>query len=337
MADIRIPFEKIYSTLYRILTISGFFHEKAKEIARIHTESSRDGIYSHGLNRFPLFIEYVQKGVVKMDVEPELVQSVGAIERWDGKYGSGVWNAMKSTDRAISIAKKEGIGLVALRNTNHWMRGGTYGWQAAEKGCIFIGFTNTIANMPPWGGTENRIGNNPMVIAMPRSPKHIVLDMSLSQFSFGKIESYKNDNQMLPFPGGWNEKGELTKNPEEIEKTMKGLPVGYWKGSALAIVLDMLATVLSNGYSTAKISSEPLETGLSQVFICVDPGRLNTSSIYESLLSEIENFVHHVPRDPESKATYYPGERTYKTRQENTQKGIPVNKEVWSRIQSMIT
>ena len=70
--------------------------------------------------------------------------------------------------RAISIAKENGIGCVVLKNTNHWMRGGTYGWQAADAGCIGICFTNTIANMPPWGGKEPKLGNNPLVIAVPR-------------------------------------------------------------------------------------------------------------------------------------------------------------------------
>lgn len=73
----------------------------------------------------------------------------------------------KMMDRAIELASDHGIGTVALRNANHWMRGGSYGWQAAEKGYIGICWTNSIAVMPPWGSKECRIGTNPLIVAIP--------------------------------------------------------------------------------------------------------------------------------------------------------------------------
>ncbi|MFK8165012.1 MAG: Ldh family oxidoreductase [Lewinella sp.] len=108
------------------------------------------------------------------------------------------------------------MGLVALRNTNHWMRGGYYGWQAANENCISILFTNTQPNMPAWGAKESRIGNNPFVVSIPRKDGHIVLDMALSQFSFGKINDYKLKGEQLPYAGGWDEKNNLSRDPEKI-------------------------------------------------------------------------------------------------------------------------
>ncbi len=95
--------------------------------------------------------------------------------------------------------------MVALRNTNHWMRGGTYGRQMAEADCISIIFTNTQPNMPPWGGKYSRIGNNPFVVSIPRKQGHVVLDMSISQFAFGKINDYKLRGKKLPYVGGWDD------------------------------------------------------------------------------------------------------------------------------------
>ena len=80
--------------------------------------------------------------------------------------------------RAIALAKENNIGCVTVKNTNHWMRGGTYGWQAADAECIGICITNAIATMPPWGGIKPRLGNNPLVIAVPRTEGHVVLDMT---------------------------------------------------------------------------------------------------------------------------------------------------------------
>ena len=243
-----------------------FSKEQAEILANTHTESSLDGVDSHGINRVPIFLDYVNKGLVKIDSIPTLIASMGSIERWDGNLGSGILNAISCTDRSILLAKEHGMGMVALRNTNHWMRGGTYGWRASEQGCISIMFTNTTPNMPAWGGKENRIGNNPLVISIPRKEGHIVLDMALSQFSFGKMENLHLKGEQLPFHGGWDTNDQLSKNPKDIMASGRALPIGYWKGSALSMVLDMLATLLSAGNSTYKIGQKGSETAVSQVF-----------------------------------------------------------------------
>ncbi len=321
---LRIAPEKMQEVLYRLFSIHGFSGPKARFLARIHTESSLDGVNSHGINRVALFIKYLEKGMVK------------AMERWEGHRGPGIINATQCTSRAVELAKLHGMGLVALRNTNHWMRGGTYGWQAAGAGCMAIFFTNTIANMPPWGGKESRIGNNPLIIAIPRKEgHHVVLDMALSQFAFGKIHEYKLRGETLPFPGGWDEEHQLTADPEKILASERGLPIGYWKGSALSMVLDMLATLLSAGDSTGVITSRGLETGISQVFLCMYPELLGQKDLQDRLLEEIIDYTKAVePMDPESEASY-PGERTWLTRKRNMEEGIPVSAQVWNKVVSL--
>ncbi|RLE05707.1 MAG: 2,3-diketo-L-gulonate reductase, partial [Bacteroidetes bacterium] len=174
----QISSEQMQDVLFKLFTKNKFPEEKARSLAKVFTESTLDGVNSHGINRVPLFIKYVENGVVRIDAEAEKVETIGSIERWDGGLGPGILNAMKCTNRAIELAKLHGMGMVALRNTNHWMRGGSYGWHAAEAGCISILFTNTQANMPPWGGKDSRLGNNPLVVSIPREQGHIVLDMA---------------------------------------------------------------------------------------------------------------------------------------------------------------
>lgn len=312
-----------------------FTDEKARLLAQIFTENTLSGVNSHGINRVPLFIKYVKNGVVKVDAEAEKAETCGCIERWDGHLGPGIINAVKCTNRAVELAKQHGMGLVALRNTNHWLRGGTYGWQAADAGCISILFTNTQPNMPPWGGRDSRIGNNPFVVSIPRAGGHVVLDMALSQFAFGKIDEYKRRGEKLPYPGGWDENDELSDDPQKILLKERGLPIGYWKGSAFSIVLDMLATLLSAGESTGKIGRRGTETGLSQIFLCIYPGLFHDREIQEKLLNEIIDYTHDVePMRPGDK-TYYPGERTLQTRAKNLKEGIPVNGEVWQTVTAL--
>ena len=89
-------------------------------------------------------------------------------------------------------------------------------WQAADAGCIAILFTNTQPNMPPWGGRDSRIGNNPFIVAIPRAEGHVVLDMAISQFSFGQIQEYALKKEKLPFAGGWDTNNELSDDPVEL-------------------------------------------------------------------------------------------------------------------------
>lgn len=314
----------------------GFSEEKANLLAEVHTQNTLHGVNSHGINRVPYFIEQLQRGLVCTDVEAEKVEGFGSIERWDGKLGSGVLNAVKSTKRAITMAKENGMGLVALRNTNHWMRAGYYGWMAAEQNCIGILFTNTEPNMPAWGGKEARLGNNPLVIAIPREKGHIVLDMAMTQFSFGKINEYKLREEQLPYDGGFDEDGKLTKNPEDILQTKSGLPIGYWKGSALSMVLDMLATLLSAGRSTYKLGLEPHEYGVSQIFLCIDSSTFQDGDLQEKLLEEIIACTKDVtPTRPDGK-TYYPGEKSLANKIDNEKNGMRVSEEVWNKVINLL-
>ena len=332
----QIPFEQMQDVLRKLFLQYQFTPQKAALLAQIFTENTLCGVNSHGINRVPLFIKYVQKGVVQVDAQAEQAETFGCIERWDGHLGPGIINAVKCTERAVELAKQHGMGLVALRNTNHWLRGGTYGWQAADAGCISILFTNTQPNMPPWGGRDSRIGNNPFVVSIPRAGGHVVLDMALSQFAFGKIDEYKRRGEKLPYPGGWDENDELSDDPEKILVKERGLPIGYWKGAAFSIVLDMLATLLSAGDSTGKIGRKGTETGLSQIFLCIYPELFRDRDVQEKLLNEIIDYTHDVePMRPGGK-TYYPGERTLQTRTRNLKEGIPVNDEVWKNVLELV-
>ncbi|MCL4143410.1 UNVERIFIED_CONTAM: hypothetical protein GTU68_064340 [Idotea baltica] len=318
--------------LYELFVKYKFTKEKAKLLANVFTESTLDGVSSHGINRIPLFIEYIEKGVIKIDAEADKVASFGNIERWDGNLGPGIVNATKCTNRAIELAKEYGMGMVALRNTNHWMRGGTYGKQAAEANCISILFTNTQPNMPPWGGKDSRIGNNPFVVSIPRKEGHVILDMAISQFAFGKINDYKLRGEKLPYPGGWDDNNELSKDPEKILLKERGLPIGYWKGSALSMVLDMLATILSAGNSTSRISTKEIETAISQVYICIYPEVFHDKGLQQKLIEEIIDFTHDVEPITPGDKIYYPGERSSITRAKNLKDGIFVNESIWKKI-----
>jgi len=333
---IRVPFVHLSEALYRAMIALGLPEERAARCSRLFAETTRDGIYTHGLNRFPRFAAMVRNGSI--DVHATLTRSTafGAIERWNGHRGIGNLNAEDAMARAMELATINGIGAIALANSNHWMRGGSYGWQAADSGMFAICWSNTLANLPVWGATAPAIGNNPLVIAVPRANGHLVLDMAMSQFSYGALASYSKRATPLPVPGGYDHEGRLTQDAGAIEESKRALPIGYWKGSGMALMLDALAAMLSGGTATHEFSSDPLrEAGQSQFFMAINPSQLASADELNGIADGIvASLQRATPVDP-SKPVRYPGEQTLQIREENLRIGVPVDPEIWEEIRKV--
>ena len=323
---LRIPYEELERTVADAFRKLGFADERALRCARLFAQTTCDGVYTHGMNRFPRFVRMIRAGRIDIHAVPELVASHGALERWDGKRGVGNLNAQHAMGRAIEIAGRHGIGAVALAYTNHWMRAGSYGWQAAEAGCIGMCWTNTLPNMPPWGSSETRLGNNPIVFAVPRPPAHVVFDMAMSQFSYGALGAYRERGEQLPVDGGFDTAGRLTRDPAAIEESQRVLPVGYWKGAGLALMLDMIAAILSGGLATHQIPVEPeREVGVSQIFLAINSGAFGPRSAATEMADQIVA----------SAGSHYPGQRAFELRAENRKLGVPVEEAVWREVREI--
>ncbi len=333
----RIPFETMKKEIKRVFLKAGLSEHDADLCAQVHTESSCDGVYSHGLNRVSRFYDYVQKGWVNTQAKPTTIKDGTCMEIWDGNRAPGILNAKASMQRAMQLADQHGIGLVALRNTTHWMRGGTYGWDAANAGYAAICWTNTESCMPAWGAKNTRVGNNPFVIALPRENGNIVLDMAMSQFSYGKLQVTRLKNEQLPVPGGYDEQGNLTTDPGAIEQSMRILPTGYWKGSGFSIVLDSLAAILANGLATVDIDKvqEGSCGGCCQIFIALNPYNGGGKEFVEQTLNETISYIKTSTPEKTGREIFFPGELAAKTRKENLAQGIPVDENVWNEILSL--
>ena len=327
---LRIPFEHLHGVMAGALRKTGMAERRADECARLFAEASRDGVASHGLNRFPRFLRTIARGVVDVNASPVRLSAAGALERWDGRAGPGNLNAQASMAGAIALARVHGIGCVALSRTNHWMRGGSYGWQAADAGVIALCWTNTLANVPPWGASDPRVGNNPLVVAVPRRGGHVVLDMALSQFSVGALTGYAARGADLPVAGGYDGNGRLTQDAAAILESRRLLPIGFWKGSGLAFALDLIAAALSAGHATHQIPQDPeQETALSQVFIAIDPASLSPGAGVDELANAA---IAHLTAG--SGDVRYPGARTLEIRERSLREGVEVDEVIWTEVQA---
>lgn len=331
----RIPFETLVSQFEKVLISRGMEAEDAKLCSLLVAETSAEGVYTHGANRFPFMVRMIDDKLIDVHAKAEMVASFGCLERWDGKAGVGNLNAYAAMNRAILLAKEHTIGCVALAHTNHWMRPGTYGLMAAKADCIGILWTNTMPLMPAWGGLDAKVGNNPLVLCIPSKDGPVLVDSAMSLFSYGKLETYAREDKLLPVSGGYDLQGNLTTDAKQILASRRPLPIGFWKGTSLAFALDLIASALSGGNTTRQLGLMGKESAVSQLFLAINLSSLPDRQRIESEIQlSIENLQQSVRVD-EAQAVRYPGQMRSQIREENLRNGIPIDERVWSEIQSL--
>ena len=140
--------------------------------------------------------------------------------------------------------------------------------------------------------------------------------------------------ELLPVAGGFDVHGELTRDPAAIEASRRPLPIGFWKGSGLSIVLDLVAAQLAGGRATHQVSTDAeQETGLSQVFVAIDVSTLGESRDADRIADEIVEHLHATATSGDT--IRYPGERTLETRRRNLAEGVPVEPSIWDRVRGL--
>lgn len=327
-----ISIEQLQNEYERILLKRGMKAELATRLANGFVEMANEGTYSHGINRFPVFIGQVDKDEIKLNAEPECINAMGALEQWDCNFGPGVLNGLICTDRAIALAKQYGIGMVAMKNSNHWMRGGAYVLKMARQGLAGIASTNSIAVMPAWGGKDHRIGSNPLIMAMPGEPP-VLVDCSMSQYSYGQLQNYVLADKELPVVGGFDDEGNLTKDPHKLWQNKRLLPMGFWKGSSMSIVLDMLLTAVTGGYSVPALTEDMGgEFGVSQFLIAIDLSKTMDESTLHTEMKRIRDYV--MASEPaESGQVMIAGSEIQAFMDKHAaQGGIDIHDEIWQQI-----
>jgi 3-dehydro-L-gulonate 2-dehydrogenase len=327
----RIPEDRLLSHLAGLFTAEGVSESRSRRLAEIYVQASSDGVYSHGVHFVPGLLKSIRSGQLsEFEDDPKLIAVFGALERYDGNFGFGALNAEFCIDRAMQLADSHGLGCVALRNTRHWGRPGNCGWRAAQQGYLAILWTNTPPVMPAWGGSnEKTIGNNPIVFSAPgEAGEHLVLDIAMSQFSFGRLNTHRAENQPLPVIGGTDSSGNPTTSAAAILDGGTPWPIGFWKGSGLAILLDAFAAILADGAETKSLKPGSGDAGVSQVYIAFQPRHLGGRAPSERTAEILRDLVI---KSPQSR---YPGAAALAERNRSRIEGVYVRDDIWQELQS---
>ena len=304
--------------------------DDAHHFAEIIAQNSLDGVHSHGMNRYPRYISDMERGVCDPSVtRAERVGGFGAFEVLDAHFGVGPLIAEQAAQRAGELAREHGVACVSVRNNSHWLRAGRYALQLADAGFAALCFTNTCMNLTAWGAKEPSTGNNPIAMAIPREKGSLLMDMAVSQYAYGKLELMAQRGEMLDTPCGYDTQGRETCDPKAIIESRLMFPMALWKGSALSIMLDLMASMLSQGRTTLDIGRPSQgERGLSQVFIALHPAAVIDMEDAQARMERTIDFLHGL----KSGNVHAPGERLGATRERHLKEGIPVEEETWEKI-----
>jgi (2R)-3-sulfolactate dehydrogenase (NADP+) len=308
--------------------------ENAREVADALINAEFDGQAGHGLSRIPSYVEQVLSGKVAGNVTPSLLSSKGSVIRVDANQGFAFPAISLALSEITKTCKSFGIAAASISRSHHFGQAGRHVERLAEDGLIGLMFGNTPKAIPPWGGSKPLFGTNPIAFASPReTAAPLVIDMSLSKVARGKVMVANQLNEKIPEGWAIDQDGRPT---TDAKKALEGamLPIGDAKGSALALMVEMLAAGLTGsnfGFEASSfLNAEGDSPGVGQLIIAIDPSFFSG----EGFAERTETLVGAILEQP---GTRLPGDKRIEKRKvrEMSQK-ITISKDLYEKIELLI-
>lgn len=264
--------------IHEKLVKHGCTSENAGSVARALTLAEADGLKSHGISRLPSYVAQVRAGKVDGRAVPVATRSATGVINIDAAHGFAFPALDLGLARLGEPVAACGLAAVTIRRSHHSGAAGHPVERLAEQGMVALFFANTPAAMAPWGGRKALFGTNPVAFACPlEGMAPLVIDLSLSKVARGKIMAAKQQGARIPEGWALDREGRATTDPDAaLAGTM--LPMGDAKGTALALMVELLAAGLTGANFASEASSflddkgGPPATG--QMIIALDPDKL---------------------------------------------------------------
>jgi (2R)-3-sulfolactate dehydrogenase (NADP+) len=325
----KIALETLEKLASGALVGSNTSESNAKIVAAALVAADADGLASHGVSRVPFYADQAASGKVDGHGTPVLEQLAVAAIRVDAASGFAYPAIRMGLDKALEVVRDTGVATLAIGNSHHCGALGYHVESVAEHGLIALGFSNTPAGIAPWGGTRGSFGTNPIGFACPRrGDPPLVVDLSLSAVARGKV--VLADKRGEPIPEGWalDARGHATSDAgAALAGTM--LPIGGAKGSALAMMVELLTAGLAGANFAFEASSFFSADGppprIAQTFIVLDPQAFGG----RNFLDRVEALVEDVLSQP---GTRLPGERRHHNRATARAYGVAVDDDLLAEL-----
>ncbi len=315
---------------------AGLRQDDAAVIGRDLVAANLRGIDSHGVSRIPMYLERLQRGVVKARPDIAFQKVAGAVGLVDGDDGMGFLAAHRAMDEAMVLAAESGIGLVGVRHSTHFGMAALYVMQAIEKGYIALAFTNSSPAIPAWGGRTAYLGASPIAAGVPGGDKaDYVLDMAMTVIARGKIRLAATHGTPIPLGLALDANGAPT---TDAAKAFAGvcLPFGGVKGSALSMLMDLLSGVLTGANYAGRVKSlyfdhsEPQNVG--HLFFAIRPDLFMPRAEYDRRMDDFVDRTKALPKAQGFDEILIPGEPEERAAGLRLRSGIPLSATIRSQL-----
>ena len=299
------------------------------------------GVDSHGIQMLATYIQQLRAGGINVPAAGHVVKEDGVCLRYDGENGLGQVVAEHCTDHAIRIARSLGVAIVVTNHSNHFGAGSWWGEKLARAGFIGIVMSNACPAVAPWQGRTAILGTNPLCVAVPGhgGKGRWLLDMATTTVALGKLTHASHLNKTV-IPREWGFLDATGQPTTDTAAAQSGAPTptGGYKGTALAMMVEILCAGLSGGAMTTELpvyrtGGDPL--GISHTFIAIDPARFLPAGEFETRMDRLAGLV----KAAEPKAGYdevlLAGEPEWRCEKIRERTGIPVPIKLWTKLTTL--
>jgi len=233
---------------------AGMRPDEAAIVAEVLVHAELRGHASHGVTRIPISVKRLKAGVVKPRPSVRLTQVAPAMVLVDADNGPGPVGSVRALDAAVAMAETQGVGVAVVAHSNHNGAGSYYAERAMRRGCIALATTNAPPSMAAHGGRSAAIGTNPLTMGVPAGAQSLLMDMATSVVARGKIVEASKRKETIPAGWALDSVGRPTTDAVAAEKGVV-LPLAGAKGSALAVMVEVLSGVLGGGRFAAGLGN----------------------------------------------------------------------------------
>ena len=315
----------------------GFTESESRIITDVLMMSDLFGIESHGMQRLVRYHKGIEKGLIDVHAKPEIVFETPVSAVIDANRGMGQLAGRFAMEKAIEKAQTTGVGIVSVRNSNHFGIAGYYARMACDLGLVGLACTNSEAIMVPTFGRMAMIGSNPIAVAAPAEPYPFFFDAATCVVTRGKLEMYNKMNK--PLPEGWaldknghdsTDAGDVLKNI--VAKNGGGIMplggstelTGSHKGYGWGMVCEMFSSIFSLGTTSDKCMQGG-KGGICHGFMAIDPKIFGDAEAIKEHFSAYLETLRNSPKADGQPRIYTHGEKEHFALLDRKKNGIDVN------------
>lgn len=331
-----LPAAELRDFCQRLCAAAGAAPDAAYLVADSLVASNLRGVDSHGVSLLPYYLAQWQSGDVEVQARGSIASEGGACMTFDGESAIGQLVAATCCDHAIRLASEFGIGVITARESNHFGAAAYWAKRISDNRRIGIVLCNASPLVPPWQGREGRLGTNPICMAVPGGEEPAwLLDMATTTVAANKI--FKAWNNRTPsIPAGWamDKEGVPTTSTDDAYHGLL-MPLGGYKGSGLAVMVEILCAVLSGsaiGTELGGIRFPGKKVRVGQFYLAIDVERFMPVAEFGARMDKLIRMLKTTPPAKGYEEVLVANDPELRMEEERRKSGIPVDPGTWDRL-----